>query len=190
MALTHPTTPFLNFRSRCSESQNEKFEISNGTHALGLPTDFPPYISSNLAWSAAQFRNEEQYVYYLTVEDKLEIDAALQSFQGAYTSVVLSYDYLSNVDLELGLDGNLVNRSNFPLPQFRISLQHIAEDVHYGKGFCVIRGLETERYSVEDSTVIFLGIQSYIADQRMRQDELGNMISKKSLHPFTPPQQS
>ena len=82
MALTHPTTPFLNFQSRFSEKQDETLEISNKTNVPSFLTDLPSFVCSDLAWSAAQFKNEEQYVYYLTAEEKFEIDAALQSFQG------------------------------------------------------------------------------------------------------------
>ena len=71
-----------------------------------------------------------------------------------------------------------MDSNNFPLPNLREKLQHLAEDVHNGKGFFVLRGPEPTRYSVEDSTVIFLGIQSYIAEQRLRQDSRGNMIGK------------
>jgi hypothetical protein len=38
---------------------------------------------------------------------------------------------------------------------------------------------------MEDSTTIFLGIQSYIAEKRARQDEKGNMIGKKDQHKLT-----
>jgi hypothetical protein len=82
MALTHPTTPFLNFQSRFSEKQDEALEISNKTNVPSFLTDFPSFVCGDLAWSAARFKNGEQYVYYLTAEEKFEIDAALQSFQG------------------------------------------------------------------------------------------------------------
>ncbi len=77
-----------------------------------------------------------------------------------------------------GLDGNLVESSNFPLPNLQHKLRVLAEDLYNGKGFCVIRGIDYGRYCVEDATIIFLGIQSYIAPSRMRQDEAGNMIGK------------
>ena len=170
--------PFLNFQPRLSETHDETLEIFDGSNAPSLLIDFPSFFCGDLSWSAAQFKNEEQYVYYLSTEEKFEIDAALQSFQGVCNSNYFSQNLSSDLKLELGLDGNFVNCGNFPLPHFQITLRHFAEDVHYGKGFCVFRGLESEKYSVEDSTIIFLGIQSYIADQRMRQDELGNMLGK------------
>ena len=42
----------------------------------------------------------------------------------------------------------------------------------------MIRGLEPDRYSLEDSVIVFLGIQSHIAEGRMRQDEAGNMLGR------------
>lgn len=76
----------------------------------------------------------------------------------------------------LGLDGDLVSRDNFPLPTLGPRLDGISRDVHNGKGFGVIRGLDPQKYSVEDLTVIHLGIQSYIASRHGRQDKRGNML--------------
>ncbi|KAL6400098.1 TfdA family Taurine catabolism dioxygenase TauD [Ilyonectria robusta] len=66
---------------------------------------------------------------------------------------------------------------SFKGPQLRI-LRH---DIYNGKGFGVIRGLCPQRYSVEDLTILYLGLQSYIANQRGRQDEKGNMLGTHSL---------
>jgi hypothetical protein len=86
MALTSPATNFLNFGTACSEERDQTIETYNGARTQDLPTGFPSYLYSDLAWFAAQFPDEQHYVYHLTTEDKLEIDAALQSFQGVYTS--------------------------------------------------------------------------------------------------------
>lgn len=45
----------------------------------------------------------------------------------------------------------------------------------------MIRGLDLTKYSVEDSTMIWLGIQGYIARQQARQDKKGNMLGKFCL---------
>ena len=50
-----------------------------------------------------------------------------------------------------------------------------------GKGFCVVRGIDPNMYAVEDLTLVYLGVQSYIADRRGRQDKRGNMLGT-SLH--------
>lgn len=49
-----------------------------------------------------------------------------------------------------------------------------------GRGFVVIRGLEASKYTVEDSVTVFLGVASYIAEKRGRQDRKGNMLCKST----------
>ena len=75
-----------------------------------------------------------------------------------------------------GLDGDLVNPENFPLPNLQNALQGLKDEIHRGKGFFVIRGFDPKKYSVEDGTIIFLALQSYISNQRATQDAKGNVI--------------
>lgn len=76
----------------------------------------------------------------------------------------------------LELDGGDLNRGNFHLPTLGPKLLVLSRDVHHGKGFCVIRGIDPNRYAIEDLTLMYLGTQAYIADQRGRQDKRGNML--------------
>jgi hypothetical protein len=76
----------------------------------------------------------------------------------------------------LDQDGHLVGPPNFPLPTLGTELKALSDDVHNGRGFCVIRGIDPSSYSVEDLTLVYLGIGSYIAEQRGRQDKRGNML--------------
>ncbi|KAL6856324.1 hypothetical protein J3F83DRAFT_448804 [Trichoderma novae-zelandiae] len=122
-------------------------------------SDLPAAIKGPLAWSGADFEDEEKYTLQLRGEDTEEIDAALQNFKA------------------LGLDGDQVDRDNFRLPKLAPKLAQYAKAVHEQRGFFVLRGLEGSRYSVEDSTTIFLGIASYIADKRGLQDRKGNVLS-------------
>ncbi|UKZ83942.1 hypothetical protein TrVFT333_011757 [Trichoderma virens FT-333] len=93
--------------------------------ATAIPKDvmskLPAVINGPLAWSGADFKNEETYTWHLRREDVEEVDAALQSFKS------------------LGLDGDQVD--------------------------------------LEDSTTVYLGIASYIADKRGLQDRKGNILS-------------
>jgi len=71
---------------------------------------------------------------------------------------------------------------DFPLPTLGPKLVELSKDVHHGKGFCVIRGIDPACYAVEDLTLIYLGIQSYIAELRGRQDTSGNMLGQFCHH--------
>jgi hypothetical protein len=76
------------------------------------------------------------------------------------------------------LDGYEINKDNFPLPTLGPRLQGLNNDLHLGKGFFSIRGLDPKKYSVEDNTLLFLGISSHIAEQRAKQDNAGNMLGE------------
>jgi len=121
-------------------------------------TGWPGRLTHALSWSGSDFVNEEQFVHELSAQDKAEINNALAHFQ----------------DLEL--DGSAVTASTFPLPGLREKLLQLAGELHDGKGFFVLRGLNPAGYSPEDNIVIFLGISSYIAETRGKQDEAGNML--------------
>jgi len=111
-----------------------------------------------MAWNPTDFQDQSTYMLVLDATEILEIKAAVEHFK--------SYDQ----------DGDLVEPANFPLPTLGPKLKVLSQDIHYGKGFGVIRGLDPASYSVEDLTLIYLGVQSYIAEQRGRQDKRGNML--------------
>lgn len=78
---------------------------------------------------------------------------------------------------EQGLDGNEVSRSNFPLPNLGHQLDAICKDVYQGRGFAIVRGLDVDAYAVDDMTIVYLGISSYVAERRGKQDHRGSMLS-------------
>jgi len=121
-----------------------------------------------------------EYTYHLTQEDSAEIDNALKSFKGLDHSGLCFKSLLTFVSAH-GIDGDLVDSTNFPFPNLRHTLRQLSLELYNGRGFCVIKGLDYGKYSVEDNTVIFLGIQNFIAETRARQDEKGNMIGLYKL---------
>lgn len=69
-----------------------------------------------------------------------------------------------------------MDSSSFPLPTLGPKLKAMSGDIHDGKGFGVLRGIDPASWSVEDLTLVYLGIQSHVAEQRGRQDKRGNML--------------
>ncbi|PFH55786.1 hypothetical protein XA68_17618 [Ophiocordyceps unilateralis] len=123
-----------------------------------LPVGFPAVLDSPLAWSGYQFPRPSDYTVVLDEFDVSEAENALQWFKA------------------LGLDGDLISRKNFPLPRLGPRLDQLRREVHQGRGFGLIRGLDPRKYSVEDLTMLYLGIQSHIANRQGRQDSNGNML--------------
>ncbi len=67
--------------------------------------------------------------------------------------------------------------TNFCLSSAGGSLKKASAEVHEGKGFCVIRGLEPNSLSDEDNLTAFLGVASHVGgDRRGVQDTRGNVI--------------
>lgn len=78
----------------------------------------------------------------------------------------------------LGLERDQVNRENFPLPNLGEALRKGRDDIYNGKGFFILRGLKPDDYSIEELTTIYLGVSSYIAERRGKQDQRGSMLSE------------
>ncbi|KAG6224927.1 hypothetical protein E4U26_003378 [Claviceps purpurea] len=92
-----------------------------------LSKDFPSSLESDLAWDVTRFKSDSDYIVHLTEEHLREIDVALGEFK------------------ELGLDGDLARRNNFQLPTLEGDLNHLQNEIHNGKGFDLIHGMEPPR---------------------------------------------
>jgi hypothetical protein len=54
----------------------------------------------------------------------------------------------------------------------------VSEDIHDGRGFAVLCGLDPEKYSMLDNILLYVGITSHIAEIRGYQDYDGRMLGK------------
>ncbi|KAL1877579.1 hypothetical protein VTK73DRAFT_8568 [Phialemonium thermophilum] len=132
----------------------------------GSVTDLPTLVAELArepwTWTGADFGssgNQRIPLLELGTEDLFRVQEALRAFK----------------DLEL--DGGEINRDNFPLPTLLDRLERAAVHIHQGCGFCIVRGLDPAKYSVEDNLLLFLGLGSYIGDLRGVQDRKGNVIT-------------
>ena len=76
------------------------------------------------------------------------------------------------------------SRDTFPLSALGEKLEKARQQVYGGSGVAFLRGLETDRYTDEEIAAIYLGISSYVAEKRGKQDQRGSMISKSDLRPL------
>jgi hypothetical protein len=144
-----------------------------------LPAGFPAHLPDELAWTGSDFSKSSEHILLLDDVHHAEIKAALQSYKGKFSPTSRFASSVSLIHMAaLGQDGDLVEPANFPLPTLGPKLRELSRDVHNGRGFCVIRGINPASYSVEDLTLAYLGVQSYIAEQRGRQDKRGNMLGQ------------
>ncbi|KAK7402615.1 hypothetical protein QQX98_011627 [Neonectria punicea] len=123
-----------------------------------VPSDWPEALDSPLAWTSDTFDNKEDMIFTLNEQQKKEVYDAVTKFKS------------------LGLHVRDINRDNFLLPTLGGHLDAMGEDLHSGKGFVIIRGLNLSTSSDDYDTIAFLGLSAYVAPQQGRQDQDGNMI--------------
>ena len=131
--------------------------------AGGLPTTvprgWPEALHGPLVWTGADFPDESVFIYHLTAQDKEEIAAALRHFK------------------TLGKQGKHVSRESFPLPNLQEKLLRIREDVFQNRGFAILRGLDVDAFGEIDLVTVYLGLTSYVAELRGRQNHRGATLS-------------
>lgn len=115
-------------------------------------------VSGDMVWRPGMYADSTAYTYHLQPGEIKELETALHMFK--------SHE----------LDGHEVNRANFNLPTLSNELQKLTHDLHFGRGFFLLSGLDLKKYSVEDSVILFLGISSHVGEQRAKQDDDGNML--------------
>ncbi|KAL9035237.1 MAG: hypothetical protein Q9214_006678, partial [Letrouitia sp. 1 TL-2023] len=125
-----------------------------------LPADFPRRIEGARAWTGSEFTKETSFVLQISAEEVREIEKALKVFK----------------DSRSGKDLTTVIQHTFPLPFLGKRLKEMSKTIHSGLGFAVVRGLNPENYSRIDNIIIYLGLTSYIAEIRGRQDSTGSML--------------
>jgi hypothetical protein len=69
-----------------------------------------------------------------------------------------------------------VSKATFPLPALGLQLDRIRDDVYHGRGFAILRGLDVDSFSEKELVIVYLGITSYVAETRGKQNQRGDML--------------
>ena len=149
---------------------------------LTPPAGFPPELKGAMSWTGSDFTEQSTFVLTLGDRELAEINAAVIAYKCKQTKPTRSSLRVdtANTMPAFDQDGDLVERKTFPLPTLGPKLEEMSHDIHHGKGFGVVRGIDPTLYSVEDLALVYLGVQCYIAEQRGRQDRRGNMLGQSS----------
>tara|TARA_Y100001936_G_scaffold254073_1_gene324431 strand:- start:24364 stop:25407 length:1044 start_codon:yes stop_codon:yes gene_type:complete len=115
-----------------------------------------PY-ESPAAWVGPELAPSSDWIYVLTDADIAELDTALRQVNDA------------------GLEVPNINRVDFPLPNFSKTLANILQEIEYGRGFKLIRGLPVERLGEKDATKIYWGIGTHFGEA-VAQNMMGELL--------------
>jgi hypothetical protein len=131
-----------------------------GTQSKASPSVLNVPITDASAWRSSDFVTDNRWIVTWPQEAREEIDAALQSAR------------------RHGVTSATLTRAAFPLPTLSEWLKGIRKEIEYQRGFVLLRGIDTTRYSDEDLGLIFRGVGSHIGEavtQNAKGDLLGHV---------------
>src|SRR5579872_2250825 len=110
--------------------------ISTGTHkgAIGGPG----------VWQGSSFSDPSDYGYRLRGETIAEIESALRAIRSSGTSLLS------------------LTAEDFPLPSFAAAAAALREELRFGRGFVVVKGLPIDRYTDEEACMIYWGLGAHL----------------------------
>jgi hypothetical protein len=152
-----------------------------------LPKGWPTIVKGPMAWTGEELQTSSEWIYNLSNKDIAEIRSGLLYCKGE-PSIDTSFRHFTSsrkspladkaftVALKKDLSG--VNKTTFPLPHLGDRLRGLSTEVHTGRGFFILRGLNPAEFAREENVILYLGISSYVAEQRGRQNHEGSLICK------------
>jgi hypothetical protein len=95
-------------------------------------------------WKGADFSSPSDYCYYLAAETLAELDRAIRRIRTSGRSVFS------------------LTAHDFPLPSFENDAEALREELRFGSGFVLVKGLPLERYSEDEARMIYWGLGAYL----------------------------
>lgn len=114
-------------------------------------------LNGSDVWDGIELSKQTDWIQHIEPEEILELDAMLESTRNRKVALTE------------------IKRSDFSLPRLARRLDSVRLELEGGKGFALIRGLPVERYSLEDSQIVFWALAVLLGDPQ-EQDRAGNRI--------------
>src|SRR5258708_12489530 len=128
----------------------------------------PPYkapIAGPGVWSGSDFSGPADYWYYLSAETLGELDRALQQIRSAGKTIFS------------------LTVQDFPLPSFQNDAEALREDLQFGSGFVIVKGLPIDRYSEGEPSMIYWGLGSHLG-RPIQQKLQGRLLYSLRHHAY------
>src|SRR6266566_1510169 len=101
-------------------------------------------ISGPSVWSGSDFSRPSDFSYYLSGETLDELDLALRRIRRSCKPVFS------------------LTAQDFPLPSFENDAEALREELQFGSGFVVVKGLPLDRYTEEEACMIYWGLGTHL----------------------------
>ena len=126
-------------------------------------------VQDRAAWTGATLDYRTDGLHTLSAAEVEEIDAALAHLR------------------EQGdLDFPDITPDSFPLPTLGAFFRHLRDELRFGRGFLLLRGIPRERYSTDDLARIYVGLGAHIGSplpQSWQGELLGHVIDVSDIEP-------
>jgi hypothetical protein len=112
------------------------------------------------AWRGPELAASDDWIHVFSDAEVVELEAAL--------------DHVKRNNIPL----HDITREDFPLPTLAATLGEILDELEYGRGMAVLRGIPVARLGNADTTIIYWGIGTYlgkIVAQNMMGELLGDV---------------
>ncbi|KAM0330682.1 hypothetical protein ACHAQA_003634 [Verticillium albo-atrum] len=171
MATAEVIPPYELYSSAPGYIYNQpQWEAVNEAHPKGSdfgapPKGWPAKFTGPSVWDGEELqRNPDSYIHVLSTTEIKEITSALQKYWKALQKPIAD-----------------LRRADFPLPTLGPVLRRLAVNIYDGLGVQVLRGFPVQAYDKKDQVLVFLGVNSWIADQRLDQGAKRGIVHIKSI---------
>lgn len=132
--------------------QNDRYGDRRETAEPGCPVIDPA------DWTSREMAASQEWLIHLDAND-------IEDLQKAVTP----YD-------NKGIDVMPLDRANFPLPNLAPKLQQLRDDLLFGRGFVLLRGLPVDTFGKRGSAIAFWAIGQHLGDDVLSQNKHGHVL--------------
>src|SRR5215210_9545902 len=127
--------------------------VANSIDSLVSDPTLPPEVEDGSAWYGSDLAKCDDWIEHLSPAEVAEVEHALRQLDAKRT------DFTS------------ITASDVPLPTLAPRLQRILDEVLYGRGFVLIKGLPVELWTKREAAIAFLAIGVHLGNLRMQNAE-------------------
>lgn len=122
-------------------------------------------VTAPSAWKAADYAHDDSWMYRFTDTDLAEIHTATEALRTR------------------GLSPLEFTKADFPLPTLGPALANILDEIEYGRGFVMLRGLDIGHYDTNGMKLLYWGLGTHLGQvisQNSQGDLLGTVTDMES----------
>jgi hypothetical protein len=122
-----------------------------------MPEILHTAVTGPSAWRAADFLNDDSWIFRLTPAHLAELSGAARALKAR------------------GIGPLEFTKADFPLPTLGPALSDLLHDIEYGRGFVLVRSLNVADYDLETLKVLYWGLGTHLG-QIISQNSQGDLL--------------